>query len=138
MADDDRHLDSATLAEGLKDRGRLDNMKEQIEFLQSQAKSQRKKMRRTYGLNTVVWHDDAPEKTADQEPLPNYSAAEQDIIDVIREAGGEVDSQAAILDALSKKGKIPSVGTTKITLAALKRHGFLSSGPDGKGYRLPE
>jgi hypothetical protein len=67
----------------------------------------------------------------------HLSPTEQDIVDVIREAGGEVASQAAVLDALSVKGKIPSEGTTKITLAALVRHGILQTGPGGKGYRLP-
>ena len=64
-------------------------------------------------------------------------AAEQDIIDVIREAGGYVPSQTLVFNALSAKDKIPSEGTTKVNLAAMKRHGILQAGPGGKGYKLP-
>jgi hypothetical protein len=67
----------------------------------------------------------------------NLSPAEQDIVDVIREAGGKIDSQSKILDALNVKEKIPSEGTTKVLLAAMVRHGILKTGPGGKGYSLP-
>ncbi len=63
--DDDRQLDPETLGEGLKDRGRLDALREQAGFLRSQVQSQASKMRQTYGLNTVVWHDDTPDAVAE-------------------------------------------------------------------------
>ena len=62
------------------------------------------------------------------------SAAEQDLIDVIREIGQDGDrSQRNIMAVLNQKDKAPSEGTTKTTLAALVRHGILLD-----GYRLPE
>ncbi len=64
----------------------------------------------------------------------SLTETERDIIDVIREIGPDGDrSQKAIFDALSRKGKIPSTGTTKVVLAAMVRHGILL-----EGYRLPE
>ena len=75
--------------------------------------------------------------SAGQQNGVRLSAAEQDIDDVIREAGGAIESQAAIFDALAAKGKIPSEGTTKTLLAAMVRHGILQVGPGGKGYKLP-
>lgn len=66
------------------------------------------------------------------------SGAESDIVEVIRDAGGHIESQSAVLSALSTKGKFPSLGTTKVTLAALKRHGILEQGPNGNGYQLPK
>ena len=67
------------------------------------------------------------------------SPAEQDIVDVLREAGDRL-SQSELLDLLSAKGKIPSVGTTKTMAAAMVRHRILTQGSDshGKGYGLPE
>jgi hypothetical protein len=74
---------------------------------------------------------------ADSKAEVHLSPAEQDIVDVIREAGGAIDSQTAIFNALAAKGKIPSEGTTKTSLAAMVRHGILQTGPGGKGYKLP-
>ena len=66
------------------------------------------------------------------------SAAEQDLVGAIRAIGPDRDrSQRAIFDHLSTGQKIPSEGTTKTTLAALKRHGILVEDEKGQ-YALPE
>jgi hypothetical protein len=65
------------------------------------------------------------------------SEAEKNIFNVIEEAGGVIESQAAVTSALEAKFGPTSEGTTKTTLAALVRHGLLQSGPEGRGYRLP-
>ena len=62
---------------------------------------------------------------APQRPSIVLSPAEQDIVDVVREIGpNKPRTQKTIFNALSVKGKIPSEGTTKITLAALCAMGF--------------
>ena len=68
----------------------------------------------------------------------NLSPAEEDLLDAIRGIGPDGDrSQRAIFDYLSTLGKLPSEGTTKNHLAAMKRHGILIE--DGRGqYALPE
>lgn len=72
-------------------------------------------------------------------PDVRLSPAEQDIVSVIRKAGHRL-TQREIFDALSEQGKLPSEGTTKITLAALVRHSILThdAKADPPGYGLPE
>lgn len=67
------------------------------------------------------------------------SDAEKDIIGVIRDTGQRL-SRKGVFDALSKIGKLPSVGTTNTTLAAMVRHGILTHEKDSNpsGYGLPE
>lgn len=74
-----------------------------------------------------------------RQPDPKLSPAEKDIVNVIRQAGHRL-TQTQILNALSAEEKIPSVGTTKVTLAALVRHAILTHDgrADPPGYGLPE
>jgi hypothetical protein len=72
-------------------------------------------------------------------PSVRLSPREQEIVDLLREKGRRLTT-TQILEELEKRGKIPSVGTTKNALATLVRNNTLNSRQDtrGRGYGLPE
>jgi hypothetical protein len=63
----------------------------------------------------------------------------QDLVDAVRETGHRITGDE-IRGVLAKKGKVVSVGTTSIYLAALTRAGILTNRQDvrPRGYALPE
>jgi hypothetical protein len=72
-------------------------------------------------------------------PPPKLRPQQQELLDVIREAGHRLTTEQ-VLDALNAKGKRRSEGTTKNILASLVQFGPLTNATDefGKGYGLPE